>query len=135
MVGSIKAKEEIKVNRRSALARALIMTDLFHRNVVMANAPSLITKDFVRIIRYHVKRLTKENKEIFKQFSFHLVFPINGVPLDLEGHPTIIIGNKTCVGVTRDEYLLDDKLQTSIAMHNLEKSGFFGLVKKVVEGN
>jgi len=127
--------KEIKIGKRSALARALIMTDGLRRNVI-AKAPLLIIKDFTRIIRYHIKRLSPEEKEIFKLFSFHLVLRGDDfVDFIVGERPVINVGKYKCVAVTPTEYYLERKIRFSIAMCNLEKSGFFGLVKMVVEGN
>ncbi len=121
------------INKRTALARAIIMTHRFRANVD-AEAPILILKDMARIVRYHVSRITPEDKETVKRFrySIHLWEPCYETMRDRE---VIHIPDRGYyVSVSRSEYLLEDKVRTALAHERLRKSGFFGLVRKVVEG-
>lgn len=125
-------KMDMVTGKRTALARAIIMIHLFRRNID-AGAPILILKDFARIIRYHVNRLTPQNKETVKRFrySIHLREPCHETMKDRE--VIHILGHGYYVSISRSEYLLEDKIRTALAHERLRKSGFFELVRRVVE--
>jgi len=127
--------KKLKIGRKTALARAIIMLDITRQNVD-AQAPPLIMKDLIRILKYHIRRLSPRERKILKEFSFCLFFrkPDLGHQ-DMKGRWTIeIVGYGNVVPVSMREYYMEKKIRFAIAMRNLRNSGFFDLVGKVVEG-
>ena len=124
---------KMKIGRRTALARAIIMLDITRQNVE-AKAPPLIMADLIRILKYHIGRLSPDKRDVLREFSFCLFFHKPDLAYQaMEGRKTIeIIGYGTVVSVSMKEYYMEKKIRLAIARRNLRNSGFFDLVGRVV---
>jgi len=126
------------VGRRTALARAIILTDILRQNIE-AEAIDRIVAELERLLDYHVNRLSDENKEVFSRFQYCLFFH-NGrdrqaeIPCDIDNRDCLRVeGYGLVVSITEKEYKIEKKVRIALANKSLKDSGFFGLVKRVVE--
>lgn len=124
------------INKRSPFIKTLIMIERLRQNS-QAKAPLLILRDLARVTRYHIKRLSPQEKEDLKRFSFWLYFENNDFRNDenFEGRDiTEVKEGGYYVAVSALEYSIEKKVRFALAMLRLKRSGFIDLVRKVSDG-
>jgi len=124
------------IGRRTALARSIILTEIFRENIE-AGAPSLIITDLRHLLEYHVGRISAADKPIFERFQFCLFCREDDCSQWLETlqgdrEYIKIEGYGVLVAVSEEEYRTEKRIGLAIANKRLRDSGFFGLVKRVI---